>query len=79
MTRRAPRPPRTCDAPGCAIVVPRGKLMCRDHWYATPRPLRQEISAAWKEGRIRDWSANCLSARSFHAGTVPALAESPAR
>jgi hypothetical protein len=65
---RAARPARACSAPGCSIEVPRGKLMCRPHWFALPRPLRTEINAAWREGRIRDWSANCLSARSFLAG-----------
>ena len=39
MTRSA-RPARTCDAPGCSVPVPRGKLMCRDRWFATPHPLR---------------------------------------
>lgn len=67
MTRRAPRPPSVCDAPGCKVEIPRGRLMCRPHWFAVPRPLRLAISAAWKERRIRDWSANCLEARSFLA------------
>ena len=48
------RPPSTCDAPGCDAIIPRGRLMCRDHWYAVPRPLRLEISKSWKERRIRD-------------------------
>lgn len=56
------RPPSTCDAPGCDTVIPRGRLMCRDHWYAVPRPLRLEISKAWKERRIRDSSINRLEA-----------------
>ncbi len=64
---RAKRPARTCDAPGCAVIVPRGKLMCRDHWFAVPRPLRQAITESWREKRIRDWSANCLEARNYHA------------
>lgn len=68
MTGRSTRPARTCDAPGCSIEVPRGKLMCRAHWFALPRILRTEISSAWREGRIRDWSANCLSARGYLAG-----------
>lgn len=59
------RPPSLCDAPGCDAIIPRGRLMCRDHWYAVPRPLRLEISKAWKERRIRDWSANRFEAIRF--------------
>ncbi len=75
MTRRSARPPSTCDAPGCGLTIPRGRLMCRDHWYKVPRPLRLEISAAWKEGRIRDWSANCLEARRFLSTTPDRAAQ----
>lgn len=59
------RPPTLCSAPGCDVAIPRGRLMCRDHWYALPRPLRLEITASWKARRLRDWSANCLEARRF--------------
>lgn len=64
---RAAHPARVCDAPGCISTVKPGFLMCRPHWFATPRPLREAISAAWKDRRIRDWSAHCLEARNFHA------------
>lgn len=39
--------------------------MCRPHWYALPRIMREAISDAWRERRLRDWSANCLTARTF--------------
>ena len=66
MKRALPRK-SVCDAPGCGLVIARGKLMCRAHWFATPIHLRRAISDAWRERRIRDWSANCLEARSYHA------------
>jgi hypothetical protein len=69
MTRPA-RKPTICDAPGCSVEIQRGKLMCRAHWFGTPAPLRRAISDAWKERRIRDWSANCLNARNYHATTA---------
>jgi hypothetical protein len=75
VTRRVGRRPRICDVPRCAVEVPRGKLMCRDHWFALPRPLRAEINAAWREGRIRDWSANCLAARNFLATAADPAAQ----
>lgn len=70
------RPKSICHAPECAEEISCGKLMCRPHWFALPRPLRQAISSAWKERRLADWSANCLEARRVLA-TTPAPA-SPA-
>ena len=69
MKRPAPRK-SVCDAPGCGLVIARGKLMCSAHWLATPIHLRRAISDAWRERRIHDWSANCLEARSLHASTA---------
>lgn len=73
MTRRA-RPNSVCGAPGCDVAVARVKLMCRAHWFATPKPLRDAISESWKAGRFREWSGHCLEARRFHAGSPPAPA-----
>ena len=62
-----PRPPRhTCDAPGCSAERKPKQLMCRPCWFRTPKPLRDAISVSWREGRIREWSANCLEARRWH-------------
>lgn len=65
---RAKCPPSTCGTPSCDEQIPRGRLMCRPHWFALPRPLREAINSAWRERRIRDWSVNCLEARRFLAG-----------
>jgi len=62
--------PSTCDAPGCNIVIPRGQLMCRAHWFATPIHLRRAISDAWKARRMTEWSGHCFEARAFHTGTA---------
>lgn len=61
------RTQRVCDAPGCTVPVKRGILMCRAHWFRLPRPLREAIGQAWRDRRIRDWSANCLEARGYLA------------
>ena len=61
-----PKPSR-CDAPRCTETVKRGMLMCRAHWFALPKPLREAISLTWKQRRLADWSANCLEARTFLA------------
>ena len=59
--------PSICEAPGCREEIRRGRLMCRPHWFALPYHLRREITAAWKDGRIREWSALCLQARGLAA------------
>ena len=77
MRRRADqqRSFKTCDAPGCAEKIRRGMLLCRPHWFALPRELRQAISATWaaraKSG-LAPWSANVLEARRYLANNTPA-------
>lgn len=75
MSGRSKTVMRICDAPGCTVEVRRGILMCRPHWFATPKPLRDAINEAWANRRMREWSAHCLEARAFHAGR----SEEPAR
>jgi hypothetical protein len=62
----------TCDVPGCNVEIRRGMLMCLSHWRRTPRMLREAISSAWKDRRIKDWSNNCLEARRWHRDNPPA-------
>jgi hypothetical protein len=64
-----------CGALHCNEVIPRGKLMCRAHWLALPRHLREEISSAWKQRRVAHWSANVLEARVFLAPKITRSAE----
>ena len=33
----------SCAADSCAVAVPRGHLMCRQHWFALPFELRDRI------------------------------------
>ncbi len=71
MRRRAARPPRCCQAPGCTAPV---KLrFCLTHWKQIPAQLRAAITLAWKQGRISDLSTHCLeAARGLAATTSPA-------
>jgi hypothetical protein len=52
---RAGRGPATtathrCPAGGCRVKVPATRLMCREHWYQVPRPLRDAVWATWRSG-----------------------------
>lgn len=40
--------PHECPAPGCSRKVPFDQLACRDHWYALPKDLRDEVWAAFR-------------------------------
>ena len=71
MTGRGPGRParigqRRCPGPGCAELVSASRLMCRDHWYQVPRPLRDEVWRTWASG------AGLLTAE-YHAARQAAI------
>ena len=37
----------TCAANGCDLVIPSGRLMCREHWRMVARPLAKEVNRSW--------------------------------
>lgn len=43
-----------CHASGCNRAVPARMFMCRDHWYALPKPMRDAIWATYRPGQERD-------------------------
>jgi len=40
-----------CRANGCRERIPLGRLMCRTHWFALPRPLQRAINVTWRNVR----------------------------
>lgn len=38
----------TCHATGCYVPVPPKLFMCKRHWYALPRRLRDNIWATYR-------------------------------
>jgi len=40
-----------CPIPGCDEEIDPSRLMCRHHWYAVPRPLRNQVWATWRSGQ----------------------------
>jgi hypothetical protein len=40
--------PGRCAVPGCGQQIDVSRLMCRDDWYAVPRPLRDRVWATWR-------------------------------
>lgn len=49
-------PPVThkCAAAGCGLVIDRGLLMCRDHWFMVPAPIRRAVWRGWRAGGVLD-------------------------
>lgn len=39
-----------CPRNGCSRQVPAHMLMCRADWYSVPKPLRDAVWAAWRNG-----------------------------
>jgi hypothetical protein len=39
-----------CPVKGCPQRVSPSMLMCRQHWYMVPKPLREAVYAAWQDG-----------------------------
>jgi hypothetical protein len=39
-----------CPVRGCRAQLDPSRLMCRDHWYLVPKPLRDQVWATWRSG-----------------------------
>ncbi len=44
----------TCHARNCTRAVPPKMLMCRQHWFTVPRPLRDAVWATYRPGQEVD-------------------------
>lgn len=43
-------PAHVCPAPGCTESVPYSQLACRGHWFALPKPMRDDVWRAYRNG-----------------------------
>ena len=57
-------PRHACHATGCDVVVPPRLFMCKKHWFALPKPMRDAVWAAYRPGQevTRDPSREYLEA-----------------
>lgn len=60
-----------CYAAGCAVLVPRGRLMCSPHWALVPGKVQQSVWRAWRafvvpqlraDPAVRDGYRNAIEA-----------------
>lgn len=40
-----------CSIPGCGWEIDPSRLMCRCHWYAVPKLMRDRVWATWRSGQ----------------------------
>lgn len=48
--------PHTCHATECNVAVPPEMFMCKRHWFALPKRLRDRIWATYRLGQCDDWN-----------------------
>lgn len=42
------KPDAHCAASGCDMVIGKGQMFCKDHYYALPKPLRDDLWRTWR-------------------------------
>lgn len=47
-------PEHHCHAHGCTRAVPPKLFMCKSHWYALPKPVRDAVWREYRPGQERD-------------------------
>lgn len=52
-----PKSTRPCYWNGCTVTVPASMLMCRRHWFALPRSLRNRVWSAYEPGQEENLAA----------------------
>lgn len=55
-----------CHATRCSVAVPPEMFVCKRHWHALPKPMRDAIWANYREGQCDDWQpsrAYCEAAK----------------
>lgn len=71
-----------CEAEGCREPVAKGMFMCIRHWRMVPKPLRDEVWAAykaWRKGRrtvsLHDHLDIARQLREVHERAIAAVKE----
>ncbi len=46
-----------CPVGGCIVQVRHDLLMCKQHWFMVPAPLRDAVMKTWRRGNMRPYMA----------------------
>lgn len=57
----------TCHAYNCNRPVPPEMFMCRPHWFSLPKPLRNNIWTAYRNGQCDDYQISRAYANAAQA------------
>jgi hypothetical protein len=62
--------------PVCLVAIPRGKLMCRDHWFMVTPATRRKVNATWREFKHAEkGEAQLFALREYRIAHEAAIAE----
>jgi hypothetical protein len=62
--------------PVCGAAIARGKLLCREHWYAVPLATRRVVNATWRSVKRAEPGKPSLDAlRAYREAHDAAIAE----
>lgn len=66
-----------CPVDGCDAEVKSGQLMCRGHWFATPKPLQQAVNRTWRNFKRDPFAYREArdKALAFHKGRLDPAAQ----
>lgn len=66
-----------CPIPGCTVQCRSSIVMCREHWFQVPKPLRERVWATWRtlqQGATRQSADDYRQAR---AESITSVTEVP--
>lgn len=54
---------RTCPVGDCSTPIRRDLLMCAPHWKRVPRPLQEQVYAAWRGYKTNpaEWASRLVT------------------
>lgn len=63
---------KPCRIAACTTPARSGQLMCREHWFQVPKPIRDAIWATWKARDMKSYVANVRAAEAVIEGKATA-------
>ncbi len=64
---------RECPVDGCTNRHSRSLLMCRPHWYAIPKPLRDDVMRAYRTKGVLSEEYGAAREAAIHAAEAGAV------
>jgi hypothetical protein len=67
------------NCPTCGVRIPKGKLLCLDHWFSVSAATRRAVNATWREFKRADAGIpKIMAIKAYRVAYEAALAEAQA-